>query len=399
MATGGVVKNLNLMDKEKIEKIKRKLIKEIKSLKAKGGYLMAGFPRFDRLFGRDSLISSWQLLDFDKSIAYSTLKILAKFQGTKIDPTKDEETGKILHEYQVGKKMHPEGYFPLPYYGSVDSTPLFLILVSFYFKKTRDKKFVREYWSNVLRAIDWIFNFGDKDGDLFLEYKRKRRSGLFHQGWKDSFRNHLKITPPVSIIEVQGYQYLALLKTANLARIIFQDKILEASLLKRAKELKKKFNKKFWMGNKKYFALALNKDKKQRKAITSNPGHLLFTGICDKNKEKAIVKRLFQKDLWTSYGIRTCSTNEPDFDPKSYHLGSVWPHDNWIIAQGLKKLGYKKEYQKIKKAILKAYEKNGYIPEYYGVSLDGKILFQEMRVRPCYPQAWASGALLNFIIS
>jgi len=378
--------------------IEKRLVKEIIEVlrDKKYGYLRAGFPTYGRLFGRDSLISAWQFLELDPKIARDTLKILAKFQGTKIDAERDEEPGKILHEHQIGKKIHPQGYFPFPYYGSADSTPLFLILFCLYYKKTRDRDFAVKYWLNAVRALSWIFHFGDKDGDLFLEYKRKRKTGLFHQGWKDSFQNHLKITPPVAIVEVQGYQYLALIETAGLAKSLFQDKALAISLLQRAKKLKKKFNQEFWMNDKKYFALALNNRKKQRKAITSNPGHLLFTGICEKRKERLVIDRLFQKDLWTPYGIRTLSVLDPDFDPKSYHLGSVWPHDNWIIAQGLKKIGYKKEYQKIKNAVLRADKEIGYIPEFYGVSLKGKIIIEGLEPEPCYPQSWSIGALLNF---
>ena len=381
------------------EVVKKRLIKSIKALQNKKyGYIRAGFPIYNRLFGRDSLISSWQLLNFSPEIAMNTLKVLAKFQGKETNSSKDEEPGKILHEHQIGKKMHPKGYFPLPYYGSVDSTPLFLILFSMYLEKTDDREFAKNYWVNILRGLHWIFHFGDRDKDLFLEYKRKRATGLFHQGWKDGFKNHLKIKPPVAIVEVQGYQYLALVEVGKIAREVFNDERLEKSLLKRAKKLKKRFNEKFWMKDKKYFALALDGRKKQRKAITSNPGHLLFCGICDKEKERLVVKRLFESDMWTPYGIRTHSTLEPDFDPKSYHLGSIWPHDNWIIAQGLKKLGYKREYNLIKKAILKAYKEIGYVPEFYGVSLKGQIILEGLELKPCYPQAWTAGAVLNFIL-
>jgi len=314
-----------------------------------------------------------------------------------MDPERDEEPGKILHEHQIGKRFHPQGLFPFPYYGSVDSTPLFLILFSFYYQKTKDKEFLKRHWQNVLMTLHWIFRFGDKDRDLFLEYKRKRKTGLFHQGWKDGFENHLKITPPVAIVEVQGYQYLALMEIGKLAGKVMEDKKLEKSLLQRAKNLKKKFNKKFWMKDEKYFALALDRDKKQRKSITSNPGHLLFCGICEKEKEKLVVKRLFKKDLWTPYGIRTLSVLDPDFNFKSYHLGAVWPHDNWIIAQGLKKLGYKKEYLKIKSALLKAYQKIGFLPEFYGVSLEGKVMIEKLKTTSCHLQAWATGALFNFL--
>lgn len=376
------------------KKTEEELWKEFKKLLNKEGLILAGFPRFPRIFGRDSLITSWELLDFDPLIAKRTLEFLAKYQGKRTNEEREEEPGKILHEIDPKKKENPEYHFPFPYYGSVDSTPLFLVLLSFYFDKTKDEKFLKSHFTNVLKALNWIINYGDIDNDLFIEYERKNPKGLFHQGWKDDFKDHLRIKTPVAVVEVQGYQYLALRKAAEVFAF-FGERKFEKLLLERAEKLKKKFNKEFWMRDKKYYALALDGEKKQRKAITSNPGHLLFTGICSKEKEKLVVKRLFQKDFWTPYGIRTHSTKEPDFDPLSYHLGSVWPHDNWIIAQGLKKLGYQKEYKMVKRAIIRAYEELGFIPELYGV-VRGKINL-ETEKKPCYLQAWSLGALINFL--
>ncbi|MFC1629838.1 amylo-alpha-1,6-glucosidase, partial [Patescibacteria group bacterium] len=264
-------------------KTTKQLLKEIKSLKDKKGFLMAGLPRFGRLFGRDSLISAWQLLDFDPEICKATLKALAQFQGKKTSKKTEEEPGKILHE------VKDRAAFPFDYYGSVDSTPLFLILFSFFFQKTKDKNFIKKYWPNIKRAIEWMENYGDKDEDGFLEYQRESKGGLLHQGWKDGFEDHLDIKPPVALVEPQGYRYLALKETAKLAEISGEEKYSQ-ELLERAQILKKNFNQKFWMKNKKYFALALDGDKKQKKAITSNPGHLFFTGIVEKDKEKATVK-------------------------------------------------------------------------------------------------------------
>ncbi len=365
-------------------------MKEIKTLKDKRGFLKAGLPRFDRLFGRDSLISAWQLLSFDSGICKATLEILSQLQGKAINHEREEEPGKILHETDLEKTRHS------PYYGSVDSTPLFLIVFAFYFNKTNDKRFLNNHWQNILAALNWLEKYGDKDKDYFLEYQRQAKKGLFHQGWKDGFKNHLKIEPPVAIVEVQGYCYLALKEIAGLAKILRKNNLAK-KLFKRAEKLKKSFNQKFWLKKEKYFSLALDGKKNQKRAVTSNPGHLLFTGILEKNKEKLVVKRLFSKDLWTSFGIRNHSASEPDFNPKSYHLGSVWPHDNWIIAQGLKKLGYQKEYLKIKNALLRACREIGFIPEFYGV-IDNKITL-EMEKPVCYPQAWASGALLNFLMT
>lgn len=388
--------------------IKKQLLKEIKALKDRKGFLRAGMPGFNRLFGRDSLISAWQLLDWNPGIAKATLEILSQFQGEVINKEKEEEPGKILHETNLEKNRHPGGYFPFPYYGSVDATPLYLIVFSFYFKKTQDRNFLKSRWENILMALNWMTEYGDKDKDYFLEYQSKNSTGLFHQGWKDAFEDHVKVEPPVALVEVQGYQYLALKNIADLADVR-KDFELAKKLRERARLLKEAFNKKFWMESldlsltlsglkpsyEKYFALALDGNKKQKRAITSNPGHLLFTGIIQENRIDVIIRRLFQKDLWTGYGIRTHSTKESDFNSKSYHLGSIWPHDNWIISQGLKKLGFEKEYRKIKNAILKAYKDLNFLPEYYSV-IDGKITV-DLPKKPAYPQAWSAAALFNFL--
>jgi glycogen debranching enzyme len=382
------------MDKEKII---FNLKKEIDQLKDPLGFLNAGYPYFYKLFGRDSLISSWQLLDYDSNIARSTLEILSQFQGIKIDDFSEEEPGKILHQHIIGESKHPKRNLPLPYYGSVDSTPLYLILFYFYFQKTQDKDFIEKYWQNIENAVNWMFDYGDKDKNLFLEYQRKNPNGLENQGWKDS--NELKIKPPVEIVEVQGYQYFALIKIAELAEILNKDENFIQKLKERAKNLKEKFNQDFWLENKKYFALALDGDKKKIEWITSNPGHLLFTEIVDEDKIDFVVKKLFAEDLWTNYGIRTHSIFEENYDHISYHCGSVWPHDNWIIAQGLKKLGYLKEYEKIRSALFSAYKKLGFLPEYYAV-IDDEIIIDNLKAkRPDYPQAWATGALINFLIN
>lgn len=379
--------------------IKQKLREEINLLRDEKGFLRAGVPRFNYLFGRDALISAWQLLDEEPAICRSTLKVLSELQGKRTNFFTEEEPGKILHEKSVP-------WHCWYYYGSVDSTPLYLIVFSLYFEKTQDDQFLIKHWPNIKMAANWIEKYGDKDKDYFLEYKRKTIRGLYHQGWKDGVGVLGRIKTPVAIVEAQGYQYLALEKIAWLAGEIFREDPYSNHLVERILKLRRRFNNEFWMPDKNYFALALDGNKEQKKAVTSNPGHLLFTGILEKEKERLLVERLFQNDLWTPFGIRTHSSLEPDFNPEAYHLGSVWPHDNWIIAQGLKARGYKKEYQRIKQAILLAYEKIGFLPEYYLV-IDNQVLLKRkvglpcypriLDRAPCYPQAWASGALLNFL--
>lgn len=384
-----------------IKNIKKELWKNINLLRDKQGFIKAGSPRFLGLFGRDSLITAWQLLDYDPSIAKNTLSILAKFQGKKINFETEEEPGKILHEYYPKNissawwKRYKAKYKWLKkgkrFYMSVDSTPLFLIVLAEYYQKTKDKVLILKLWPNVIKAVNWIINYGDIDKNEFVEYQQKNPYGLKDQSWKDA--GDFGIKPPVAMVEVQGYTFLAFKQIIELAKI-FKDKKLADELLKKSKILKKNLNQKFWMPKEKYFALALNGEKQQFKEITSNPGHLLFTGILNKDKEKATVKKLFSPELWTPFGIRTHSTKSKLFNPLSYHLGSIWPHDNWIIAQGLKKLGYQKEYNRIKSVLLKAYKILGFIPELYGVTKDGQL--KEVK-RACRLQAWSLGALLELI--
>ena len=373
-------------------------IKEIAGLKDERGFLKAGQPTFSRLFGRDSLIAAWQILDYDPDIAKATLAILSELQGSKIDEKREEEPGKIIHETDLELDQHPSiPGFPFPYYGSVDSTPLYLIIFGFYFRKTRDEEFLDKHWGNILAAVNWIEQYGDKDGDLFLEYFSHNENALANQCWKDS--DEYKIKMPVAIVEAQGYQYLALLETARLARIK-NDLEVAKKLEERARKLKAAFNEKFWMEEEGFFALALDGKKNQVKKITSNSGHLLFTGIIEEGKINPVIQRLFRRDMFTPRGIRTHSALEPDFHPESYHLGAVWPHDNWIIAQGLKKLGFTHEYVALRRAVMKAREEIGFLPEFYRVKEDKAELKSKIPgypAMPCYPQAWSSGALLNFL--
>ncbi|MDD5144991.1 MAG: amylo-alpha-1,6-glucosidase [Candidatus Pacebacteria bacterium] len=376
------------------KKIEKQIVENLTKLKDKKGFLRANSTNYNRLFGRDSLIASWQLLDRDPGICKATLEILSKLQGKSTNREKDEEPGKILHETDLTRDVHPENYFSFPYYGSVDSTPLFLIVFAFYFRKTKDFDFLNSHWKNILAAFNWMETCGDKDKDLFLEYESAHSTGLFHQCWKDSFENHLKMNPPVAIVEAQGYQYSALMEMAYLAGIK-KDYGLAQSAEKRARALKEVFNEKFWLKDCDFFALGLDGAKMPRKAIASNPGLLLFTGIVDEEKIDPTVSRLFKDDLWTPFGIRTHSSLESDFDPFNYHLGTIWPHDNWIIAEGLRKLGKNKEYKKVRDAVLEAVKGTGfkYMPEYYVVS-EGKLIWSPGAGNP---QAWTVGAISNFL--
>jgi len=380
--------------------IKKTLLGDIERLKTLRGYLNAGYPRYNTLFGRDSLISAWQMLEVDPLIARTTLQVLAGYQGKTVNLRSEEEPGKILHEHRFTPEDQAElPHWDFPYYGSVDSTPLFIILAGKYFRRTGDKPFLLDIWNNIVAAFNWIRFYGDVDGDGYLEYERKNPHGLFHQGWRDGVENHLNIEPPVAIVEAQGYVYAAYQTLIFLAKQLGENDI-SGKASTRSEVLRKKFNEDFWIEKENYFALALDGEKRQREAVTSNPGHLLFTGIVAQEKIQSLISRLFEPDLWTPYGIRNHSSKDPDFDPYSYQLGSIWPHDNWIIYTGLRDLGYDRHTDQIKKGLLRAYRELAHIPELY-VVVDGKIVDlsgSPIRGTSANPlQAWASAGLLEMI--
>lgn len=358
-------------------------------------FIRAGLPRFAAFFGRDSAITAWQLMDYDTTIAERTIDIMAKLQGTKVNRRSEEEPGKIVHEWHPRPSEYKSLLWPLPYYGSVDSTPLFIFLCGIYYEKMEDADWLDRVWPHIVSALEWCETYGDLDGDMLLEYKRKNPAGLMHQGWKDSRMNHLKLKPPIELVEVQGYYYAALREAAELA-LMLKHKKLSMELARRADKLQKSFIREFWLSDKNFFASALSQSRFPDERVMSNPGHLLFTGILNgfEDKVDAIVKRLFEDDMWTPYGIRTYAASNADFNPVSYHLGAIWPHDNWIIAQGLKRYGYLKEYATVKQALIKAYKELGAIPELYAVK-NGTI--KEISVA-CVPQAWATGGLLQFLL-
>lgn len=386
--------------KMSLEDVKRVLLNNIRKLRSPAGWLVAGFPRYNTLFGRDSLISAWQMLSIDSSIARATLQTLAKYQGKKTNSKTEEEPGKILHEFEFiarGRRENERPCWEFPYYGSIDSTLLFIVLAGEYFRKTNDEKFLLQIWDNILSAFNWIGCCGDLDNDCYVEYERRNPCGLFHQGWKDGVEDHLNIKPPVAIVEAQGYAYAACRSLIFLESKLGKNDAGKKALTK-SEALRKKFNRDFWMEGEKYFALALDGEKKQRRAVTSNPGHLLFTGIISEEKTAHLVSRLFEPDLWTPYGIRSHSSKESDFDPYSYHRGSVWPHDNWITYKGLREMGFDLYADRIREALLQAFRTLGKLPELYGV-VDSRIV-NLARVKGVWAnpvQAWSSAGLLEMI--
>lgn len=394
--------NLRLKNKTLIKVLE----KDLRKLKSPEGFLYASDAHFKALFGRDSLITSWQMLGIDNSIAKKTLRILAKYQGKKLNLKKEEEPGKILHEYRKNKKDILKTtlskktknavfkYWDYPYYGSIDSTSLFIIILAFYYKETKDKALLEQLFLNLENALSWITERMKKNKDGFVAYKMMNPHGLIHQGWKDAVADSLHIKPPISLVEAQGYTYKAFREAYWFYKNLFKDNKKASFYDQQSKEIKNKFNDKFWMPDKKFYGLAIDKKYKLIKSVTSNVGHCLFTDIIDSSREKEVVKRLFKKDMFTDYGIRTLSSLDKNFDENGYHWGAIWPHDNWIIYQGLKSKGYKKEASLIKKAIKKAYQEFHYMPECYAVTRLNKIRSLK---RADVIQAWSICTMINLI--
>ncbi|HTM68798.1 MAG TPA: amylo-alpha-1,6-glucosidase [Candidatus Binatia bacterium] len=353
------------------------------------GYVRASLPRFDRLFGRDSLIVSWQRLEQEPSIAMATLRLLAKMQATATDPEHEAEPGKIVHEW--APERVPWVRWSFPYYGSVDATPLFVIVAAWTSKRLGDGTLEDELWPNVKAALAWVAKTMDADPRGFLTYDPAAKVTLLHQGWKDS--GNLGPKPPVAIVEAQGYAYSAFLHAAAWADRL--DPALAADWRARAARLKEAFVREFWLPGARYFALAIERDGMPYRAVASNPGHLLFTGILDDDQAAAVVERLFKEDLWTPYGIRTLSDRERDFSAFAYHKGSIWPHDNWVISEGLRVLGYEKERVRIKDALCAVHDGLGKLPELYACHLRQLETIKGAQ----HPQAWATCGLLNMLDS
>ena len=360
----------------------------------------AGLPWFMALFGRDSIITSLQALPFSPELASTTLRVLAARQGTRIDDFRDEEPGKILHESRMGELTAFEERPHSPYYGSSDTTPLWLVLLDEYERWSGDKALVHELKPNALAALRWIDEFGDRDGDGYIEYSRRMESGLDNQCWKDSwdsiaFHDGTIAPLPRATCEIQGYAYDAKRRGARLAREVWGDRALADHLDAQAADLKRRFNQDFWIDDRQFFALALDGEKRKVDSLSSNLGHLLWSGIVEDDKAAAIAGHLMSSALFSGWGTRTMAEGEGSYNPIGYHVGTVWPHDTAFVALGLARYGYREAASRLALAIFDAASYFDYrLPETFAGYSRTETSYPVEFPTACSPQAWATGAPL-----
>jgi glycogen debranching enzyme len=366
---------------------------------AGGALPAAGLPWFMSIFGRDSILTSFQALPFVPDLATTTLKALAAWQGIRIDEFRDEEPGKILHELRYGELTAFEERPHSPYYGAADSTPLFLILLDEVARWSGDDALVRTLEVEARAALDWIDEFGDRNGDGYVDYQRRNEAtGLENQCWKDSWNSILFADGSMSQLpratcEIQGYVYDAKVRAARLAREVWKDADLANRLEREAAALKKRFNVDFWLEDRECFALAIDGSGRRVDSITSNIGHLLWSGIADDDKAAACVSHLMGDKLFSGWGVRTMAEGEGGYNPIGYHVGTVWPHDNSFIAWGLTRYGYREEAARIAMGILDAatyFQER--LPEAFAGYTRELTQFPVEYPTACSPQAWATGA-------
>lgn len=367
--------------------------------------IAAGIPWFATLFGRDSIIAAYQTLTLNPQLALDTLRVLARRQGTEYNDWQDEEPGKILHEFREGE-MTRCGEMPFgPYYGSIDSTPLWLILFSETYNWTADEKLVRELLPTAYKALEWLDKYADLDGDGFVEYKRRSPKGLINEGWKDSWdanmhRDGSVAQPPIALAEVQGYVYDAKYRMSTLLKL-FGDSQTADRLRREAHDLSRRFERAFWMPEQGFYAMALDAQKRPLEVVASNPGQLLFSRMIGRDRARAVTQRLMRQDMFSGWGWRTMSADEQVFNPLSYHRGSVWPHDNSLIAHGMALNEFRQPAIEILTTLFQtALNFRDYrLPELFcGVH---RREFDEPVHYPvsCSPQAWASGSLFLILVS
>ncbi|HLB62231.1 MAG TPA: glycogen debranching N-terminal domain-containing protein [Actinomycetota bacterium] len=364
----------------------------------------AGLPWFMTLFGRDTLITALQTLWVGPELARGALHLLGALQGTKVDEFRDEEPGKILHEIRsgeltvMGEKPHS------PYYGTADATPLYLVLMSEYWRYARDDDFVRARWDKVLAALDWIDEHGDRDGDGYVEYQTRSSQGLGNQCWKDSwdaiqFSDGSIPYLPIAAAEIQGYVYDGKLRAAEIAEHLMGDAELASRLRKEAEELRERFNRDFWSEERGgYYVVGLDGDKRRIDSMTSNMGHLLWSGMVPEDRARIVADHLMSADMFSGWGVRTMSWSDGGYNPIGYHVGTIWPHDNSILVEGLVRYGFRDEANRIARAQLEAASFSDFrLPEAFA-GFDRSVgRFPVPYPTACRPQAWATGAPFVFV--
>jgi glycogen debranching enzyme len=366
--------------------------------------IAAGAPWFMTLFGRDSLLTSWMAMMVDPDLALGTLQTLARFQGQEVDPRTEEEPGRILHEMRFGETASLALGGGRVYYGTVDATPLFVMLIGELSRWGNRVDEVDALLPAADAALQWITDYGDKDGDGYVEYQRANDRGLQNQGWKDSWDSMRTASgqiaaTPIALCEVQGYVYAALIARAHCATEA-DDTELAASLVERAENLKRRFNEDFWVDTDDggYFAMGLDRDKNRIDGVGSNMGHCLWTGIVDEEKAPLVADALMQDTMFSGWGIRTLASTNGGYNPISYHCGSVWPHDNALCAAGLMRYGLIDQAHRVMRALIDASPWFGdLLPELFAGIPRAGLGFPVSYPTSCSPQAWAAASPLLFL--
>ena len=364
----------------------------------------AGLPWFMTMFGRDSIFTSLQALPFAPELAATTLRVLGDWQGSRVDDFRDEDPGRILHEMRYGELTAFQERPHSPYYGSVDATPLWIVLLDEYERWTGDSDLVREFESEARAALHWIDAYADLQGNGYIAYQRRNeKTGLENQCWKDSWDSisyrdgHLPGFPRATC-ELQGYAFDAKVRAARLARRFWNDPGYADELEQQAADLKERFDRDFWIDDGEYYALALDADGTRVDALSSNIGHLLWSGIVDEAKAPAIAAHLLGSRLFSGWGVRTLAEGQARYNPIGYHVGTVWPFDNSFIAWGLRRYGFKAEAAGVAAGVLEAAEFfQGRLPEAFGGYERSLTKYPVQYPTACSPQAWSTGAPLLFL--
>lgn len=361
----------------------------------------AGVPWFVTLFGRDSLIASLQSMMVSCGLSQGALAMLAKFQGTKRDDYRDEQPGKIMHEIRHGELAHFHQIPHTPYYGTWDATPLYLITLHEAWKWQGDTALLQTYREAAEKCLEWIDQYGDLDGDGFQEYQTFSPKGYENMGWKDAgdavvYADGSQVKQPKGTCELQGYVFDAWMRMAEVFDAL-NEKERAAALRRKAAELQARFEERFWCEEIGSYAFALDPEKKPVCTVASNAGHCLWSGIARSHHAARVVQRLMQPDMWTGWGIRTLSSRNPAYNPHSYHRGSIWPHDNSIIAMGFKRYGFAAEAAQIARDISRAAAdfQSHRIPELYAGIAYQPDTFPVQYLGANVPQAWAAGSVFQ----